>query len=655
MSLPVLAQADLEFAAAALSIDLAHPSQREAFLRMASMDVQAVPGSGKTTLLAAKLVALARIWGARRAGVCVLSHTNVAHREVSSRIEAIREAQHFLHPPHFIGTFQQFAHQFLALPCIRQRGIESPRIDDDGFAVVAAKVCTQSAFKAAYTYFEMKSERPGGGVEAFSKVEYLNADFGLGLAGKPIDLSPETKTYQQLRTFKQQMSKWGIFRFRDMFAVAERQLRDHPELAAILRRRFPLLVVDEVQDTEEQQGRLLDTIFDETVIVQRFGDVNQKIYSGPGIGGCREPFPAHGHIVLLQTKRFGESVARVASRLSLTHPVEITGLPRPNDLPPVLLLFDDNSISQVLPRFAELVVGCLPFVGQTPPVAKAVGLRVRTAQDDDDPPRSVGHYWSEFGSQSPAAPARSPSMCDYAVSARAAYQQQLGSAAPVALLRTGIEAAFRAASRNLDVTTGIVPRETELRSLHRSRWLDYRRAVLELFRGPEPSETGWPLLRSALLDPFAVGDGVKVVQRAMLDGHWEAVPVTPPESAVRGTARGVYRFTAADGRTLPIEVASIHAVKGETHDATLVLETFHYAYDLKELLPLIAGSANPPKRRGGRTPKPPGVRQLDRARSVFVAASRPRYLLAFAAHVEHAAAHELSAIGAEGWTVLDLR
>src|SRR5687768_16644869 len=56
-----------------------------------AIDVAACPGSGKTTLLVAKLAILARRWTARDQGICVLSHTNVARREIETRLGPIVE------------------------------------------------------------------------------------------------------------------------------------------------------------------------------------------------------------------------------------------------------------------------------------------------------------------------------------------------------------------------------------------------------------------------------------------------------------------------------------------------------------------------------------------------------------------------------------
>ena len=58
----------------------------EVIKNMNSVDVQAFPGSGKTTILVAKLAILAEKWPYNNAGICVLSHTNVAREEIENRL-----------------------------------------------------------------------------------------------------------------------------------------------------------------------------------------------------------------------------------------------------------------------------------------------------------------------------------------------------------------------------------------------------------------------------------------------------------------------------------------------------------------------------------------------------------------------------------------
>lgn len=62
---------------------------------VATLDVEACPGSGKTTLLVAKLAILARKWTDARRGICILSHTNVARREIESSLGFTHEGEGF--------------------------------------------------------------------------------------------------------------------------------------------------------------------------------------------------------------------------------------------------------------------------------------------------------------------------------------------------------------------------------------------------------------------------------------------------------------------------------------------------------------------------------------------------------------------------------
>ncbi|MBK9515073.1 MAG: UvrD-helicase domain-containing protein [Flavobacteriales bacterium] len=68
-----------------------------------------------------------------------------------------------------------------------------------------------------------------------------------------------------------------------MFVWAQALLDEYPNAPIGLRRRFPLVLLDEMQDTRGLQGRLLHAVFPRTearIVVQRVGDSNQEIYDG---------------------------------------------------------------------------------------------------------------------------------------------------------------------------------------------------------------------------------------------------------------------------------------------------------------------------------------------------------------------------------------
>ena len=128
---------------------------------------------------------------------------------------------------------------------------------------------------------------------------------------------------------------------------------------------------------------------------------------------------------------------------------------------------------------------------------------------------------------------------------------------------------------------------------------------------------------------------------------WEncagAMPAREAKSAIQ--TEGIYLHRAGDV-SLPIRFDSIHGVKGETHAATLVVETFARQHDLKELLPVLTAAQH-------------GSQMRDSARGhckrVFVGMSRPSHLLCLAISAEHIADAEITALAANGWKIEKIR
>jgi len=115
MRLPEICDMDIEAAEAQWGFPL--DQEHRAVLRcMDTVDIRACPGSGKTTLLVTKLGILASKWNYKHRGICVLSHTNAARREIERRFSQVPSLRAFTAYPHFVGTIQSFLHSFLATP-----------------------------------------------------------------------------------------------------------------------------------------------------------------------------------------------------------------------------------------------------------------------------------------------------------------------------------------------------------------------------------------------------------------------------------------------------------------------------------------------------------------------------------------------------------
>jgi hypothetical protein len=132
--------------------------------------------------------------------------------------------------------------------------------------------------------------------------------------------------------------------------------------------------------------------------------------------------------------------------------------------------------------------------------------------------------------------------------------------------------------------------------------------------------------------------------------RWVSATIRVDEGQEAITPSNVYRFRDGE-RFLDVYLSSIHAVKGQTHLATLVLETYLYDHSLKKLLPWLNGAQN-----GGSGAL---VRDQRRLRTTYVAMTRPTHIVCLAmpqSSLGPSAGRNSvkSELEGHGWRVVDL-
>lgn len=122
----------------------------------------------------------------------------------------------------------------------------------------------------------------------------------------------------------------------------------------------------------------------------------------------------------------------------------------------------------------------------------------------------------------------------------------------------------------------------------------------------------------------------------------------PPEHEEQRCATNMYQCDNG----LNIEVSTIHSVKGETHDATLILETKYSQYfDIKESLDfLIEDEKTRPVENYERPTLKTSI-QASFLKRLYVAASRPRHLLCLALHMDNITDEQIKALHAKCWQI----
>lgn len=612
--------------AARVKCDTTRAGVLDVLARGGSFDVQACPGAGKTTVVATKIVVLLDDWR-WPAGICVLTHTNVARAEIQEKLRRSDVGRAALDTPHFVGTIQSFVDTFLALPYMRAKRIPVEQIDNDAFASAADEEYTRDYHKLRY-WFKSTQKASQPEETRYRSLEYGAVADELTFDGKPTGLkNPEAASYRELARLKAALTARGVFRHGDMYCFANRYLDEFAWAAEALRARFRVVLLDEMQDTSARQEALLNRLFPtDAVDVQRFGDENQKIYDMDASADESTSFPREPVLNLGESVRFG---GFIAARIATIAPRKqrILGDGAAPSGRHTILLFDEHTVRNVIPRFAQIAAEDLHDLDE-PPIIKAIGNRKRPSEGGKFP-NHIGEYAEGFVPDAIAAISGREGLRLRVERAKADMKRdpfagpaQIMTAVRMLIARWGSdEPAQRVVARIM-------------RDARRRRQLGT--AVLALLAADDPGQAAWNVLLRPVLELIEEAVGVAAPTNASAFAKWVPIETRSAVRAGKPSANLAVR----------VDVQTIHSVKGENHHATLVLETQYNKHDVPMVLKYLIDPAIREKTLG--------TQAIMHHRRMFVAMSRPRRLLCMAAAAAHIDDATRAGLAAQGWIVEDL-
>jgi DNA helicase-2/ATP-dependent DNA helicase PcrA len=237
--------------------------------------VRAVPGSGKTWLVAELIKKQLGEWPTRTSGIAALSFTRVGGDEIRKAIG------YELGHPHFVGTIDAFLFRYVIRPHLQRvfNWFADPRILVGEWGA------------EHWTYFgPNKKATIRKGINLFGCV-CIDEEHGEAvMAHKPRSQPLQRLTgddLHQVKTAKMRIWKEsGLLTHSDAALWASRIL-EHQTLGEAVRaeviRRFPLLIVDELQDTGHFLGKSIHLLLREpTARGVLVGDPDQAIYEFNG-------------------------------------------------------------------------------------------------------------------------------------------------------------------------------------------------------------------------------------------------------------------------------------------------------------------------------------------------------------------------------------
>jgi superfamily I DNA/RNA helicase len=590
-----------------------------------SVDVAACPGSGKTTVVVAKLAMLAQKWTFATQGLCALSHTNVAREEIETRLAHTTAGRRLLSYPHYIGTIHGFVNEFLAVPWLRSFGRPIKMID--------AGVCASRRWRKLPMGTRQYLDRQG--MSALD-IRIVDVNFNFEKIQGTLPFGTSTATYEKVQTACTQVAAEGYYCYDDMFIWALELIEKIPEVVTRVRDRFPIVFIDETQDNSEQQSAILYKLFEPTSVIRhRLGDGNQAIFDFPGAReSTTDRFPnSNLEETLPDSYRFGQSIATLADPLGIV-PCGLRGL-GPNKPfasgvatgPHTIFLFDDTAVASVLDAYGELLVQTFSQQELQEGTFAAVGFihNPPVSHHADKFPQYVGDYWPDYDPELVGRDPQPHTLAQYIFEAQRRLELSNELFPALEKLADGV---LRLA-RLVDGPNTIPQRQRQHRQLftllERDTQLtgDYFDLISDFIeRRQQLTREQWQRRILPLARHIAEGIAGAAVSAALDFLQWdESASASQQLQAGPKRRDNIYRY-GTDPNTANIGVGSIHSVKGETHTATLVLETYWYGHNLAALIRWLRGD-----KQGGEGV---GVRDSLRLRVHYVAMTRPSHLLCLA-------------------------
>jgi hypothetical protein len=491
-----------------------------------------------------------------------------------------------------------------------------------------------------------------GHTQAILRIKSSGLDLGEIRWGKN-NLGRDTETYQAMQEVCRTTILDGFLCHDEMFVWADDLIKSVPDACDVVRHRFPMLFIDEVQDNSEMQSSLLARLFCEgqtSVIRQRYGDSNQAIYryAGDSDVATTDAFPKKDvRRDIPNSHRFGQELADLAKPFGLV-PQELIGAGPPDCTiksstinKNAIFLFDDQTVTDVLPSYSEYLTSVFTAAELRCGIFTAVGA-VHRATGDDHCPRHMGHYWPDYDPELVSTEPRPRTFCQYLMAGMKRAEQQEAAHPLVEMIAEGLIALARLSNPLIDVGSRrrkhrYIVEKLSSKAVVQDAYLDLMVTLAGNRHIPLPDDwrNKWVNVAKAVAAEIAGGALDAHLSKAFLE--WETA--SPTELREKDN-----RFKHPKNKpNVELRVGSIHSIKGETHTATLICDTYYRAHHVRSLKGWLLG-----QKAGGRTENETNQSRL---KQFYVAMTRPTHLLCVAMRADALTAEEIQSLKMLNWQV----
>ena len=548
--------------------------------------IEAVPGSGKTTTLVTKLMILAEKLnkGNYEKGICILTHTNIGIDIIKEKLG--RKGEVLFRYPNFVGTLQSFIDNYLAIPCYKKKYKSKVDIIDNdmtnNYNLNLLKNIPLRIFLAKqYTDIE--------------KIYYnFNDEYFYG--EKKAILKDKNKPNYKLLFSRIENN---ILRYEEAIQLGKIYINEYPNLKKYFSERFFLVLVDEMQDTTQAAFEILENLFDkEKVTVQYIGDRNQNLYNGTN----KWYLSSEENPKLNISNRFGENIANFLNYIRENlQDKPIKGNSNIEDYKPILFLYDsldkneEEGNNKIFDEFIKVIKGKgLDKKEGSFKVIGHVGKENRNI--------TISSYFKEFSKK------------EKIIHLNKILKKNSKSQSKIKKIIKEIKNKIYLFFKKNDKGK-LKENFDECIKIEENR-IDFNKIIYNYLSDED--------------------------NKKFIDNLFCFLERILEENLERENFNNIFKVNEIENKNndnnemntyikdnIKLEIDTIHGVKGETHLATLYLDTFWYKYDVSDYLFKLLSLKLTAKQKKE-------IQNTQRNRNIFVGASRARHLLCFVCKGEKA-------------------
>ncbi|WP_111811606.1 UvrD-helicase domain-containing protein [Acinetobacter soli] len=315
--------------------------------------LNACPGSGKTETIAQRVANEIENWSSYPSGMAILSFTKSATKEIEHRIQ--QKIKGLPIYPHFIGTFDSFILKNIVNPL--SKDISKYKGDKGDYSFKVVNYNSQLFFLTKYNHGRQKIS--GHHVEIDGRTGNLKFHTTDQIRNKALNsMDFEEWQIKDILDAKKRCRDAGFLTHKDIEYLAESILNERintQEYAKKIAKKFSLIIVDECQDLSFEQLNILKGMMLNGTRLHFVGDLNQSIYEFRDVDPndiYKFIYENKFHEIKL-TKNFRscQKIVNIATNIMQSTPI-LANYESPHQS--CFILQYKNSPNEVIPKFDEL-------------------------------------------------------------------------------------------------------------------------------------------------------------------------------------------------------------------------------------------------------------------------------------------------------------